>query len=48
MAAPIETPKACYKLMLNCWSENPSARYNFDEIVDRLQSVIKNIKSHTL
>jgi hypothetical protein len=43
MPAPDGTPKACYKLMLNCWNLIPSERPNFDEILKKLQKIIKKL-----
>ena len=33
-----------FKLMKDCWEGNPSSRPTFDDIVERLEEILKNNK----
>ncbi|XP_061180685.1 tyrosine-protein kinase Fer-like [Saccostrea echinata] len=44
MPSPKGTPKACYDLMLKCWEKEPTNRFQFDAVVEKLNKIIKNVK----
>ncbi|XP_061180736.1 ephrin type-A receptor 4a-like [Saccostrea echinata] len=44
MPPPTGTPKSCYDVMLKCWEKEPSNRYRFDAVVEKLNKIIKKVK----
>ncbi|KAH3746632.1 hypothetical protein DPMN_181041 [Dreissena polymorpha] len=42
MPAPQNTPDSIYQLMLKCWEKTPSSRITFQEMQNRLVTLINN------
>ncbi|XP_062579989.1 tyrosine-protein kinase Fer-like [Saccostrea cucullata] len=44
LSPPAGTPKACYDVMLKCWDKEPTSRYHFDTLVEKLNKIIRKLK----
>ncbi|XP_062566096.1 tyrosine-protein kinase Fer-like [Saccostrea cucullata] len=44
MPPPPGTPKSSYEVMLKCWDKEPSNRYCFNAVVEKLTKIIKKVK----